>query len=295
MRCFEEPDTVEIAGTAEAQVGDVVELTADLGGADAGGELTYQWEVASGAGEIVGSSDASSVEVTAAAAGEVTVRVKSGDGVCEDVAEATHTIVFLDCPPPGDISCDGVDVAGPPGNAPGEYAVSVAATVPASEDALYYYLVENPETGQSASAGPGPASQVSATLPVGTWDIKVEIGTRVDCPFVACDPVRVVVTEAPPEGVGPFVRGDCNADRTLNLTDAICVLDWLLLDGAGPGCLAVANANGDGDIDTSDAVYLLLFLSSSGSEPVAPFPACGRSSTEIDEAMGCETPPSYCQ
>ena len=246
-----------------------------------------------GAGEIVGANNTSNVEVTAATGGEVTVQVRSGDGVCEDEAVAAHTILFQDCPPPESVSCGGVEVEGPPGNGPGEYRITVAATVPANEDALYLYRVENPQTGQNATAGPGPSDQVTATLPVGTWDIRVEVGTDVDCPFVACAPVRVIVTETPV--VGPFVRGDCNADRELNVADAVCMLEWLYAEGAVPKCIAASNVNGDGSIDTSDAIYLLLFGFAGGAEPVAPFPVCGVSTTAIDEAMGCETPPAYCQ
>ena len=78
----------------------------------------------------------STVDVMGATGGEVTVRVRSGDGLCEDDAETVHTILFQDCLAPGSISCGGVEVEGPPGNAPGEYRIETPATTPQVLDIL---------------------------------------------------------------------------------------------------------------------------------------------------------------
>ena len=51
-----------------------------------------------------------------------------------------------------------------------------------------------------------------------------------------------------------FLRGDCNDDGSVDLSDAVCTLDWLFLGGGEPGCVAATNANGDKVVDLSDAV-----------------------------------------
>jgi hypothetical protein len=104
----------------------------------------------------------------------------------------------------------------------------------------------------------------------------------------------------PPCTIDPlprFRRGDCNDDAIVDISDAVCILNWLFLGGAAPGCLAVTDTNGDARADLSDAVYLLGHLFLGGPAPVEPYPACGTGSAEDydDEQLGCETPPASCQ
>jgi hypothetical protein len=91
-----------------------------------------------------------------------------------------------------------------------------------------------------------------------------------------------------------FMRGDCKDDGKLDISDAICILDWLFQGGAAPGCVAVNNTNGDETADISDAVYLLAHLFLGGPAPVAPYPDCGAGLLPADQALGCETPPESC-
>ena len=94
----------------------------------------------------------------------------------------------------------------------------------------------------------------------------------------------------------PFLRGDCNDDGGLDLSDAVCIMSWLFLGSQDPGCIAVMNANGDGVLDLSDPVLLLNHLFVGGAvAPVAPFPGCGPGSLAMDEEMGCLLPPRSCR
>jgi hypothetical protein len=79
---------------------------------------------------------------------------------------------------------------------------------------------------------------------------------------------------------GRFVRGDCNRDAGLDLSDPIRVL--LHLFGAGPPltCPEACDANDDARIDLSDAVGLLSFLFRDGPPPAPPYPTAG---LDIDE------------
>ncbi len=90
-----------------------------------------------------------------------------------------------------------------------------------------------------------------------------------------------------------FLRGDCNDDGNIDISDAVCILNWLFLGGATPGCLAVTNANGDPGADLSDPVYMLNHLFLGGPAPVMPFPDCGP--MPDDENMPCDLQPKSCQ
>jgi hypothetical protein len=91
-----------------------------------------------------------------------------------------------------------------------------------------------------------------------------------------------------------FIRGDCNADGNVDISDVLCTLNWLFLGAATPGCLAVTDTNGDAGSDVSDAVYLLGYLFVGGAAPVPPFPGCGPGVLPGDRALGCGTPPESC-
>ena len=90
-----------------------------------------------------------------------------------------------------------------------------------------------------------------------------------------------------------FQRGDCNDDGNVDISDAVCILNWLFLGGATPGCIAVTNTNGDAGADLSDAVYLLGHLFLGGLAPVPPYPACGSGRLPTDTTT-CETRPNNC-
>jgi beta-glucanase (GH16 family) len=97
-----------------------------------------------------------------------------------------------------------------------------------------------------------------------------------------------------PSPCGPnIIRGDCNDDDDVNLSDALCILGWLFLGGAAPGCAAVMNANGDPGVDVSDPIFLLEYLFLGGAPPAAPFPGCGPA-LPSDAEHGCGASSSGC-
>jgi len=98
----------------------------------------------------------------------------------------------------------------------------------------------------------------------------------------------------PPPRTLSFLRGDCNDDGDVDISDVICILGWRFLGEDEPGCAAVTNTNGDARADLSDVVYLIGHLFMGGPEPVPPFPGCGSGTLTADEEMGCETPPEHC-
>ncbi len=100
-----------------------------------------------------------------------------------------------------------------------------------------------------------------------------------------------VLTPADPDAVR-FLRGDCNADGKVNISDATCALDRLFAGVAAPGCLAALDTNGDGDVNIADPVALLNFLFGGGPMISAPFPDCGPGMLPADPALGCEDAPN---
>ena len=89
-----------------------------------------------------------------------------------------------------------------------------------------------------------------------------------------------------------FLRGDCTGDSNVDLSDAVCALNWLFRETAMPGCIAALNTNGDADVNITDAVSLLNFLFAGGPAPVAPFPDCGPAAFEADEVLRCANAPN---
>ena len=85
-----------------------------------------------------------------------------------------------------------------------------------------------------------------------------------------------------------LLRGDCNEDGAVNVSDAPCTLNWLFGGAAAPTCVAALDTNGDAVVNIADAVALLNFLFAGGSAPVAPYPECGAMVAGI--GLGCETP-----
>jgi hypothetical protein len=82
-----------------------------------------------------------------------------------------------------------------------------------------------------------------------------------------------------------FVRGDANADGSLDISDPVKVLLHLFAGGEG-GCEDAMDANDDGALDLTDAVSVLEYLFLGGSVPMPPFPGRGADPTADDLDCG---------
>ena len=82
-----------------------------------------------------------------------------------------------------------------------------------------------------------------------------------------------------------FLRGDSDQNGTIQLTDAVCLLDYLFRGGRVLSCEDAADSNDDGRIDISDGILILRFLFSGGDRPRMPFPRAGMDPTDDD--LGC--------
>ncbi|MEE2856816.1 MAG: hypothetical protein VX949_05410, partial [Planctomycetota bacterium] len=89
---------------------------------------------------------------------------------------------------------------------------------------------------------------------------------------------------------GPeFQRGDCNADGSFNIADAIYTLASLFSGGPAGPCADSCDSNDDGGLNIADAIYTLAALFSGGPPPAPPSPGnCGEDGTDTDP-LDCVT------
>jgi hypothetical protein len=85
-----------------------------------------------------------------------------------------------------------------------------------------------------------------------------------------------------------FVRGDANSDGSLDISDAMHILDYRFLGGRRPACMNAADANDDEDVSMADAVFILGYLFQGAAAPSAPMPAAGVDPTPGE--LDCERP-----
>ena len=89
-----------------------------------------------------------------------------------------------------------------------------------------------------------------------------------------------------------FRRGDTNGDSTVDIADALFVMNWLFSGGPAPTCNDATDANDDSSLDISDSIYLLNWLFVNGPVPGSPGPfGCGldpsQDSLDCLLASGC--------
>ncbi|MEM7165042.1 MAG: metallophosphoesterase [Planctomycetota bacterium] len=139
--------------------------------------------------------------------------------------------------------------------------------------------------GSSGKTSNGPLNHPAMFLSVeelGSLIIEVE-GSHLDVQFLRetgaiDDYFRIEKGQA-------FVRGDANADGTVNVADAVKSLGYLFSQEVVE-CLRALDTNTDLGTDIADPVWLLSYLFSSGLPPAAPFPNCG---SEAASALTCDT------
>jgi hypothetical protein len=97
--------------------------------------------------------------------------------------------------------------------------------------------------------------------------------------------LRVDPGELMPSDPPRFRRGDVNLSRTVDISDAVRLLNFLFL-GDSISCADAADANDSGRLDIADSVYILLFLFMHGQSPAPPGPFVPGIDPTID-ALGC--------
>ena len=84
-----------------------------------------------------------------------------------------------------------------------------------------------------------------------------------------------------------FIRGEIDNDKRIDFSDAIFLLEFLVLGKQSrPTCEDAADVSDDGLLDLTDVVYLLSNVLLGTVEISAPFPDPGADSTS-DDPLGC--------
>ncbi len=66
--------------------------------------------------------------------------------------------------------------------------------------------------------------------------------------------------------------GDCNADGTVNVTDAVFLINYIFAGGPAPDPLSVGDVDCSATTNVTDAVYLITYIFASGPAPCADCP-----------------------
>jgi len=66
-----------------------------------------------------------------------------------------------------------------------------------------------------------------------------------------------------------FARGDCNGDGTINVGDAIYVVNYIFKGGPSPRPYAAGDCNSDGAINLGDAIHIVNYIFKGGPPPLA--------------------------
>jgi hypothetical protein len=92
----------------------------------------------------------------------------------------------------------------------------------------------------------------------------------------------------PPGVVLPvFLRGEANADRTVDISDGAFILDFLFDAGIPPPCMDAADVDDNGKIELTDAIRLFGFLFLGGPVPATPGAQTCGTDPSSDDAIGC--------
>jgi len=67
-----------------------------------------------------------------------------------------------------------------------------------------------------------------------------------------------------------YLCGDANSDQTVNVGDAVYIIQYIFKGGPAPDPLEAGDANCDGGTDVADAVYLINYVFKGGPEPCCP-------------------------
>lgn len=116
-----------------------------------------------------------------------------------------------------------------------------------------------------------------------TWTAVFRVLDAGTTGYAPSEPFSMVFTNLPP--AEPFIRGDANADGTVDLADAVTSLEALFIAGAMGECEDAMDSNDDGVLDLADPIAVLNNLFGSGA-PLPEPSVCGSDPT--DDVLTCE-------
>ncbi|MCK5125633.1 MAG: dockerin type I repeat-containing protein, partial [candidate division Zixibacteria bacterium] len=88
--------------------------------------------------------------------------------------------------------------------------------------------------------------------------------------IVSNDPIQSSVTIPVSLAISSFVCGDANGSSTIDVADAVFIINYAFKGGPAPDPLASGDANGSASVDIADAVYIINYAFKGGPAPVCP-------------------------
>jgi len=82
-------------------------------------------------------------------------------------------------------------------------------------------------------------------------------------------PCDVNITDGEPDVCG-YICGNANGDGSVNVGDAVFVINYVFRGGPAPTPLGAGDANCDGKVNVGDAVYLVNYVFRGGPAPCCP-------------------------
>jgi hypothetical protein len=138
-------------------------------------------------------------------------------------------------------------------------------------------------TPVTGTVAPGATSFTDRNVPAGTYTYQL---VTEGC-GVACASPPTCTGTIGTGGGETFRRGDTDGNGSVNVTDAVTVLNALFQGATFPACPDTADTDDTGDVSITDAVFLLNALFQGGLQPPAPgIDACGPDPT-ADELGPC--------
>jgi len=223
------------------------------------GASSYMWDFGDGQ-----TSNLEAPAHTYAAGGEYTVTLTAhGDGGSQDIATRTR-YVQVD----GAITAD---FAAAPRQGTAPLVVQFSdATIASAPIQSYVWDFGDGETSVEANPQHTYAANGQYTVTLQAFGFATS-DTATKAAFI-----RVGV------GGPTFIRGDANADRKVDISDAIYILSYLFSGGVTPDCLDALDSDDTGRIDLTDAVRILGFLFQGQQAPASPYPTAGSDASGDD-------------
>jgi hypothetical protein len=119
-----------------------------------------------------------------------------------------------------------------------------------------------------------PPYTTPMTMPIGVASGGLDAGTYVDTIFIGqeFDSTGIGMTAVPVTMIGGspnYVPGDANGDLSIDVADAVRIINFIFKGGAPPDPMEAADANCDFRVNIGDVVYIINYVFRSG-----PMPGC---------------------
>lgn len=145
-------------------------------------------------------------------------------------------------------------------NGTGDLALAKASAGQSGSQTLTLKLDAQPHAIKSIVAGSLLLLSEDATEVTFEPDYSPAIG------YGGCD---VTITDTVSDLCG-YTCGNANGDGSINVGDAVFLINYIFKNGSAPDPLQAGDANCDGKVNVGDAVYLINYIFKSGSKPCCP-------------------------